>query len=218
LTVNDIIDIAEVQTEESYEASTWMAYINEALDDLTPVAKIPYSVDIAGITITAGSGSIILASAATELLTAHELLNMYFTDTSTIPPGSTVLFPRLPFSDLLNPGWKYNATTITLQGLPSTTTEGKVTINYYKKLVHVTTTMDDLASKSLLPVQYHPLVAHYCIAKSQQKEEELSDKQDAYSAYIEGKRQMAIERIWEMEPYNRPLIRQSRIAMMVGGK
>jgi len=213
--VSEVITLAELQTEEDYADATWITYINEALDDLTPIAKIPYTATVTTIAIASGAGTITLSSSA-DLLTAHELINLYFTPTT--PAGSITLMPRLAFSDLLNPGWKLNNTTITLQGLGTTTTVGTATINYYKKLVHVTSTVNDLKTVALLPEQYHPLIVHYCIAKSQQKEEELGDKKDADTAYLQGKQQMAIERMWEMEPHNRALIRQARVSMMVGGK
>lgn len=56
----------------------------------------------------------------------------------------------------------------------------------------------------------------YAVAKANQKEKELTEKNDAFSEYIQGKNQLALERIWQMEPNNRKYIRKARIASMIG--
>ena len=38
--VAEIIAAAQLQAEEVYDDPTWISYINMALDDLTPVAKV----------------------------------------------------------------------------------------------------------------------------------------------------------------------------------
>lgn len=38
--VQDIVEMAQIQSDEIYEVDTWVHYINLALDDLTPVAKM----------------------------------------------------------------------------------------------------------------------------------------------------------------------------------
>lgn len=204
--VSEIIAMVQLQVEEVYDDPTWISYINAALDDLTPVAKILRRKDDLTVPITDGKGTISLLSDP-DLADAHEILYVY--------AGGEML-RRLPASDNISKGWKEYAEEIILQGLSGTSATCR--IDYYKKLGHVSSLSDDLESVSGLPSQYHQLVVSYCAAKSQQKEEELNDKNDFYSEYVLGKRQMAVDRIWEMEPHNRKFIRRARIAQLIGAQ
>lgn len=206
MTVAEIIALAQQQAEEVYDDPTWISYINACLDDLTPVAKVLKSRDGLTVNLTNGSGVIdILAD--TELKKAHEILYVY--------AGGNML-RRLPVTDNVSQGYKVYADKIILQGLNGTSTTCR--IDYYQKLQHVSSLADDLETVSGLPSQYHNLIVLYCCAKSQQKEEELNDKVDFYNEYMLGKQQMAIERMWQMEPQNRKFIRRARIAALLGAK
>lgn len=206
MTVAEIIAAAQLQAEEVYDDPTWISYINMALDDLTPVAKVLKKKDGIGVTLTGGQGTINIATDQ-DLSQAHEFLNVF---------ANTEMLRRLPVTDNVSKGWKLLAGEILLQGLSGTSAACRV--DYYQRLKHVSSLGDDLETVSGLPAQYHPLVVLYCAAKSQQKEEELNDKNDFFSEYMLGKRQLAIDRIYEMEPHNRKFIRKARIAQLIGAQ
>lgn len=204
MTVSEVITMAQLQAEEVYVDPTWISYINMALDDLTPVAKVLQKKENISVTLTDGKGSIDITADA-DLSLAHEFLNVF---------TSTEMLRRLPLTDNISRGWKLITGSILVQGLSGSPVTCRV--DYYRRLAHVTSLSDDLESVSKLPAQYHPLVVMYCAAKSQQKEEELSEKNDFYNEYLLGKRQMAVDRIWEFEPHNRKFIRKARIAQLIG--
>lgn len=212
MTVEELITLAELQSEESYEDSTWMKYINAGLDDLTPVAKILKSKK--GITAaTDASGEVSISISSDEDLSkAHEFLKVYFAPSE----GNMRELRRLPYSDNYSEGWRLDSDNITLKADKSDTS-ATVKVDYYQKLQHVTSTSDDIATVSGLPDQYHNLLLHYCVARSQQKEEELNDKNDAFQEYIIGKQAMAVDRIWEMEPHMRRFVKNARVSAVIGG-
>lgn len=207
--VIDVIAMAQLQAEEVYDDPTWIQYINAALDDLTPIAKILKSKDEIAVTATAGIGKIDIIS-DTDLVAAHEILTTYYkTGTDTLRQ-----LRRIPMSDNASEGWKLTTSEIIMQNIAES---GTARVDYYKKLQHVKNTSEDIETTSGLPSQYHHLLVLYALAKSQQKEEELNDKNDAYTEYLMGKQQMGVDRIWEMEPHNRKYIKKARIAMLLGG-
>ena len=207
MTVAEIIAAAQLQAEEVYDDPTWISYINMALDDLTPVAKVLKKKENISVTLTTGGQGTITIATDQDLSQAHEFLNVF---------ANGEMLRRLPVTDNVSKGWKLLAGEILLQGLSGTSATCRV--DYYQRLKHVSSLSDDLETVSGLPAQYHPLVVLYCAAKSQQKEEELNDKTDFFNEYILGKRQMAIDRIWEMEPANRKFIRRARIAALIGSQ
>jgi hypothetical protein len=206
MTVAEIIALTQVQAEEVYDDPTWISYINMALDDLTPVAKVLRKKENLNVTLTGGQGTINVA-ADQDLSQAHEFLSVF---------ANSEMLRRLPVTDNVSRGWKLLTGEILLQGLSGTSATCRV--DYYQRLKHVISLSDDLETVSGLPAQYHLLVVLYCAAKSQQKEEELNDKNDFYSEYLLGKRQMAVDRIWEIEPHNRKFIRKTRIAQLIGAQ
>lgn len=208
--VSDIIALAQLQAEEIYEDPTWIKYINLALDDLTPVVKLLTKKTGITVTWTSGSASIVIAN-DTDLAKAHEFLFVYVVKSTT-----TLQLRRLPLSDNVSDGWKLTMTEIALQNTGGVTGD-TVRVDYYRKLLPVATTGDDVETVSGLPAQYHQLLIMYCVAKSQQKEEELNDKNDAYAEYLLGKQQLALERVWAMEPHMRKYIKRARIAALIGG-
>jgi hypothetical protein len=204
MTVQEIINLAQSHVQEAYETPVWISYINAALDDLTPVAKLLKSKDNISVTPTNGKAVIDLASDP-DLKQIHEVVAVYYTPTG----GNIEQLARLPFTDNTSKGWKRSHDTIILQNIGD---GGTVRVDYYKKLSHVSSTAD----VPELPEQYHNLLVLYVCAKSQQREEELNDKNDFYSEYLLGKQAFALDRIWEIEPWNRKFIRRARIAAMVG--
>ena len=208
--VSDIIRKAELQADESYETSDWIDFINAGLDDMTPVIKLLKSKSGVVVTLSSGNGSVTISSDA-DLAKAHEFINVFFTPTA----GVQEQLKLLPYKDNYSKGWKLTSATIDYQNCGSSSGTSK--IDYYQKLQHVSLLTDDLATVAGLPEQYHELVVLFCVARSQAKEEELSDKQDVYSEYLGKKNNMSIDRIWAMEPQNRKFLRKARIAALIGG-
>jgi len=204
VTVAEIIAAAQLQTEEVYDDPTWVSYINMALNDLTPVAKVLKKKEDISVTLTDGKGTIDIV-ADVDLSQAHEFLHVF---------ANNEMLRRLPVTDNVSKGWKLLTGEILLQGLSGASAVCRV--DYYQRLKRISSLSDDVETVSGLPAQYHQLVVLYCAAKSQQKEEELNDKNDFYNEFLLGKRQMAIDRIWEMEPVNRKFIRKARIAQLIG--
>lgn len=205
MTVQEIINFCQQQVQEVYDNPTWIQFINAALDDLTPVAKMLKSKDNIAVTPSGGKATVELASDE-DLAKLHEVISVYYTPQG----GSQEQLARIPWTDNVSKGWKRDATSIVVQGVSGSS--GTVRVDYYKKLDHVSSTSDTPE----LPSQYHNLLILYVCAKSQQREEELNDKNDFYNEYLLTKQAFAIDRIWEMEPYNRKYIRRARIASMIG--
>lgn len=206
--VSEIIKLAETKSEETYDIDTWLGFINAALDDLTPVAKLLKTVTISDVNIVSGGAEITIAD--TDLDKAHEILTCYAAVTLPEPLPKKQL-RRLTMNDQVSTGWKLTYEKLILQGMKDAA-KADVTVDFYKKIPHVNydedTGVDDVPE---LPEQYHSLIVLYACAKSQQKEEELSDKNDFFTEYLMGKNSMALDRIWEMEPQNRKFIRMARI-------
>jgi hypothetical protein len=208
LTVSDINTLVRQQTKESaatYPDTTLIGYINSGLDDLTPVAKmLSQKVGIA-LTISGGAASIDISSDP-DLSTAHEFVNVFLTPTG----GAEAPLRRLPDSDTVSQGWLLTASAIVLQNL--TATGGTARVDYYRKLAHVSATTDTPA----LPDQYHNLLVLYCCARIQEREMVLAVKQDFLADYLAAKQAFAVQRIWDMEPQNRPIVRQAYILGLLG--
>lgn len=206
MTVIEIISAAQFYTEETYDNQSWIALINAALDDLTPVAKLLKIKEEINLTVTNGRAEIDLSSDP-DLSKVHEVVHVYY----SADGGNLEQLRRIPISDNVSKGWKMEHDKIILQNIGNPTS-ATARIDYYKKLDHVT----GINETPELPEQYHNLIVLYICAKSQQKEEELDDKNDFYSEYLVAKQQFALERIWQMEPQNRKLIRRLKILSYLG--
>lgn len=209
--VSDVISISSMQIEETYSDADWIKYINMGLDDLIPAAKILKQKTGVAVTWTSNNGIVTIADDA-DLAKSYEFLNVYHEKTTI-----TRLLRRLPVDDNVSEGWKLISGQIILHNITDGGTGDTIRVDYYQRLQYVTSIDDDLKTVALLPEQYHSLLVSFCGAKSQQKEEELQDKSDLYGEYMLGKRQMAIDRMWEMEPKNRKFIKKARIAQLIGG-
>lgn len=225
--VLQLIRIAHLQTEERYDNDLWKIYINACLDDLTPAAKMLKTSVVPNVPVVNGMATIALSgvTANAELAKMHECLYVHLTPTEEIIAGTptpiTVARPhqvsRLSMADRMSFGWQLTSDEISTINIPqsrngNTISRATITISYYKKLNHVLS----VADVPELPEQYHNLIVLYLCAKSQQKEEEINDKQDFYGEYLLGKANMARDRIWETEPQNRKFIRKARIATITG--
>ena len=216
MNVAEIIAMAQIQAEEVYDNPTWIGFINAGLDDLTTVAKLLKRETVAALSVTGGAASIPLTDtgANANLAAAQAILNLYVLPTT--PAGAQSQYRRLPVSDFVSAGWKRNLDAIEVQGIPPVggvaVTVATVIVDYYKKINAIAAIVD----VPEIPAQYHNLIVAYICAKSQQKEEELNDKNDFYAEYTKGKNDFALDRTWEMEPENRKFIRRARIAAKIG--
>lgn len=214
MTAAEIIALAAARVEEVYNNDIWIGFINSCLDDLSPVIKLLKQTTTA-VTFTGGVAIIPITGvgAHADLTTAQEFLNVYITPTT--PAGGMKRLRRLAVSDFVNEGWKLYTGSLTVQNPVSggdPVTAATVAVDYYDRIGHVTL----VANVPALPVQYHNLIVPYICAKSQQKEEELEDKNDFYAEYLKGKNELALDRMYEMEPHKRKVIEQARIAAKLG--
>lgn len=207
--VKDVIELAQIQSDEVYDVATWVHYINMALDDLTPVAKMLVTKE--DIALTPADGTASYALPGTDLANYHEILDV-FVKSGTDP---YMQLRRLPSGNTFSKGWRLESNTLILQDLGDTAS-ATMKVNYYRKLTHATSDPSGLTTDLDIPEQYTPLIVAYVCAKSQQKEEELNDKNDFYGEYLRGRNNMAMDRIWEMEPHNRRFLRKAKVLSQVG--
>ena len=207
MTVVEIITKAQFLSDEEYDNAEWIKLINACLDDLTPVAKMLTTKENINLAVVDGGASLSIASDP-DLARAYEIRNIFFTPVD----GSTRELKRRALADNYSPGWKQTADKLLFQGLGDNS--GTIRVDYYKRLTHVAN-INDIPE---LPVVYHELIVLYLCAKAQQKEEELDDKNDFYAEYLRGKQNMALERIWQMEPENREMIRNVKVISSLGGQ
>lgn len=206
MTVSEIIAMCQTLVEETYDTPIWVAYINAALDDLTPVSKLLRTKTGIAVTLINGRAVVNLADDA-DLAKAHEIRAVYF-----LPGGTNrEQLRRLPPENYSIKGWKRDSTSIILQNLGAAQAGDAIDVDYYKCAEHVAASND----KPEIPPEYHNLLVLYACAKSQQKEEELSDKNDFYAEYLQAKQAYALDRLQAMEPYS--LRRAARLAVSVGG-
>lgn len=207
--VQDVIELAQIQSDEVYEVDTWVHYINLALDDLTPIAKMLITKE--NIALAPVNGTATLPLNESDLGNYHEILDVFVKDDSSL----YTQLRRLPSGNTFSRGWRQEANALILQNLGELTSVS-AKVNFYRKLNHARPDMTGLVSEIDIPEQYVPLVVAYVCAKSQQKEEELDDKNDFYAEYLRGRNCMAMDRIWNMEPQNRRLLRKARVLSQVG--
>ncbi len=209
MNVTQMIFESQSRSEEIYDEQEWIHFLNAALDDLTPVAKMLRRVEITEQEPDSDGNIIITISEHADLQQAHEIITVYYK--STNPSRKQKKVKRISLGDEYSSGWKLTIDELKIQNVKNSS-QGDIIIYMYIKLPHV----DDGDDIPLLPEQYHPLVVMYMCSISQQKEEELEDKQDFYMEYQLGKKQMAMERIWQMEPHNRKYIEEARVHGAVG--
>ena len=197
--VSKIISLAEAQCDESYDKADWIDLYNLCQDDLTRPAKMITTKPGISVTVTATKTSITIASDA-DLVTAHEILNLYYTPAA----GAKVKLKRIAFDDSYSKGWKMDSTKIYLQGLGTEAT-GTVDVDYYKKLAHcvyVASPESYTPTTPEIPEEYHNLYVLYLCAKSQQREEEPEDMATFMAEYNKAKDEFELDRVKQMEPWN----------------
>lgn len=209
MNVEELINQAQIRTEEIYSEPEWVGFINAALDNLTPVARMLKRIVIPDQNPVDGAIQIELADYS-ELVDAQEILYAYYKSTDPLLETETKL-KLLAVTDSYSKGWRLTSTHLIVQGIEDSE-EGDILVDVYKKLSHVS----DKTDVPELPEQYHQLIVMYMCSLSQQKEEELEDKRDFYGEYLAGKQEMALDRIWQTEPHNRKLIREARVFSQIG--
>lgn len=199
--ISEIIALAEEQCDESYTKAEWIKLFNQCQDDLTPIAKMLYTVENIAVTVASKAASIVIASNAT-LANAHEIKNVYYLPTVT--GAAETQLRRLLVTDRKSKGWKLDPENIKLQGLGAETA-GTMAADYYKKLAHcvyVASPESYTPTTPEIPEEYHNLYVLYLCAKSQQREEEPEDMATFLAEYNQAKANFALDRIKQMEPWN----------------
>jgi hypothetical protein len=199
--ISEIIALAEEQCDEVYTKAEWIKLNNQCQDDLTPVAKMLYTVESIAVSVASKAASIVIANNAT-LVNAHEIKNVYYLPTAA--GAVETQLRRLPVTDRKSKGWKLDPANIKLQGL-GTETDGTVAADYYKKLAHcvyVASPESYTPTTPEIPAEYHNLYVLYLCAKSQQREEENEDMATFMAEYNQAKANFALDRIKQMEPWN----------------
>ncbi len=209
-TVSELITQAETLSEEVYAPASWIGFINNALDDLTPVAKQLENTEITGVTVT-DNRAVVDVSTSVALTSAFEVINLSYKATQPTA-GEFKRLRRLPMADNMSQGYKLTPGELIIMNLPAGITEISIMADYYKTLGHVTAVGD---TPDLL-VKYHSLLVLYMCAKAMQKEEEPQPRNDYYAEYLVGKNSMAVERMWEAEPQNRRFIKGALMASRIG--
>jgi len=205
--VADIIALAEAQADESYGPQDWVDLFNLCQDELTPLAKMLTTKAGIVVTVTSGKAEITIAS-DTDLVTAHRILNVYYTP--TITGGKEVQLRRLQAFDSASKGWKLDGAKLYIQGL-STETAGTVRADFYKKLAHVVYVASPESytpTTPEIPEEFHDLYVAYLCYKCQQREEEPEDEADFKGEYKTRKEEFAVARIAQMEPWNLKYLQQ----------
>lgn len=178
--VSELIDLAEILSEEVYEPSVWIGFINAAIDDLTPVARMVATKENIPLTIIGKQARINMKD---ELSEFHDVLNVFYTPNGKGPRE----LRKLAIADNWNRGWKRIGDIAILQNV----TDGTARIDYFISMKHVKSKQEDIYEVTGLPEEYHQLILLYACAKSQQKEEELEDANHFYQEYAEKKQEFA---------------------------
>ncbi len=216
MNVAEIIALAQSSASVEYADTVWIGFINAALDDLAPSSKYLKRETVNALVVAGGETSIPLvgAGANSNLVNAQEIISLSLTP--TVPVGPRRMYRRLHASTIVSDGWQRDMDAIYVQGVPDVggvpVTEVTAIVNYYKKLARVTS----VADIPEIPEQYHYMIVPFICAMSQQKEEELDDKNDFYMDYLRRKNEFALDRTWEMEPESRKYIKLPRLFAKTG--
>ena len=200
MTASELIAKAINLVEEDYPNETWEHFIEDVLSDMNTGAKVLKAEDIPVI-ISGGDATINVAS---TLPTLYEIVDISFKPTGE----RSRPLKRLPAFDGVSMGWKrVDNNTVVLQNLPFAT--GGADIKYYEKLTLTASTVSSGDYTFNLPEKYHEVLFKGVCAYAMQKEEELDRKNDFYGEYMIGKRRMLVERVSEVEPWNKHLVAEA---------
>jgi len=188
--VGEIIEEAEKLSRERYDPDEWIGWINACLDDLTPVARVLASTEVA---LYAGQVECALPQ------DLHEIVSVEFRSAS----GSRFLRQR-SWDDSVLVGYKRKNGVIRLQGV-SPVAGDVLAVAYYKKLAHV----DDLEDIPEIPEEWHHLIVLYCVARALQREEWQAERAAVQQEYAAKRQEFAAQRALAMDPAARRLLAES---------
>ncbi len=203
LTLNELIEKAEFATEEEYSNEEWRQMVETVLSDLTQYAKVLKSASELNIS---ADGEVDMSGVDN----LHEVVSAYYR-----PDGfdNYRKLRRLAAFDLFSEGWKQDQGALVFQ---VEDIDGQGKIDYYEQLYLA----EDGSDYTLnLPEKHHEVVLRGLCAAVMQKEEHMdlkADYQGEYMAYYNAKEQMKIERAYEMEPWNRVMMRTAKITGQMG--
>jgi hypothetical protein len=175
--LSDIIAQVNGDVEEDYDAGPIIGWVNRALDDLTPVARVEaqktYTID--------GTNSYLLP---TDL---HK---------PVIVLVNNIEWRELPLTDRLSTGYRGWGGNLSLQGswIPDT---GTIDYYYYRRLAHLSTT--DMNAEPELEPEFHDLLIHFAAGMIQFTEEEY-DRPDALQKYNQRKEAYTAYKNMRMPP------------------
>jgi hypothetical protein len=205
----EIIGLAEKQSDEAYDVADWVELINLCQDELTPYAKMKAPTSDITVSVDGHKAEIEIAYDI-GLDAAHRILDVYYTP--DIENGKEIHLRRLPTFNRFSKGWKMDSAKIYLQGLGEEAA-GTVRVEFYKRLAHAV--YDEGPPETFtpdgpeIPEEFHPIYVSFLCMKCQQREEEPEDKADFEKEYNEAKQAFAVARIAHMEPWSLKYLQQS---------
>lgn len=211
--ISKIIEIAEAQSDETYEIEEWLDLYNMCQDDLTPVAKMIDTKPRIEIDVAFGA-AVLELSEDEDLAASHRILDVYYTPAG----GDRIKLRRLDYEDTLSKGWKMDTTSIYLQGLGEEES-GLLDVSHYKRLTHCVYDADKqefTPESPEIPEEFHPLYISFLCYKSQQREEEPNDEDRFHQEYQVGKEIFSIARTVQIEPWKAKYLGQQAQAKTGG--
>jgi hypothetical protein len=212
MTVQEIIDLIWSQTEENgttYPKEVLMGYINLALDDLTIDAKMLDNAPDIPVTVT-NAKAVLRIFDTPVLATVHEMVDVFFKPDG----GKEERLRKLPSGDIVSRGWVFTSSELQLRNLGLLSGTGSAHLVYYRKFKRVTAPED----VPELPEQYHNMLVLKGCALVQEREASTDLKRDFLYEYTLAKQAFSLQRMWEMEPQHRNLIRQVRAIGGIPGR
>ncbi|UVI31214.1 phage adaptor protein [Paenibacillus spongiae] len=174
--LKEIVSQVNGDVEEEYDAATIVGWVNRALDDLTPIAKmeayISYSIDSAN---------------------SYPLPADYHNDAMLLV--NDYQWNERPLSDRKSTGYRKWAGKLSLQG--SVPSSGTIDLYFYRRLKHLST--DKMEAEPEIEPEYHDLLIHYAAGMIQFTEEEY-DRPDAMGKYNQRKEEYAAYKISQLPP------------------
>lgn len=165
--------LSELQAEinkdvdDTLDNSELTGWINRALDDLSPFAKYPKSVDISLV----------------QGVKQYDLPNDLFEMVHIVDEDNSKTYSQIPMEDFFSTGFKRWGNVLRFQPTPKE--NANVTLYYYARLPHLVSP-DDVPD---IPEEFHDLLVLYAVAKAKYQDEEESAQQNAMQEYYSRKEQ-----------------------------
>ena len=196
MTLDQLIEKAEIVVEESYFPEEWEQMAGTVLAELNPIAKL---LETESIAAAEGEAEILLSNLTNNF---YEILAVSYK-----PAGKRKrLLRKLSPFDSASTGWHQENNRIVVRGLSDL--PGEIIVDGYLRLGMT----EEADSKVFnLPEKYHEIILKGVLAIAMQKEEELDRKNDFFGEYMMMKNQMQAERIQEMEPWYAQIVAPARL-------